>query len=80
MNDKCLNTNSSAENVEEYLGQLEKTDDIELLYYSQEQPFNAEELATVINEERLKKLLAQGDEFLNSLGSEIDDFDDDIFK
>ena len=33
-------------------------------------------LATVINEARLNKLLAQSDDFLNSLNGEIESFDD----
>ena len=74
-NKKFLNTNSSAENVEQHLQELEKAD-YELLYYSQEQTFSAEELARVINEKRLHELLAQSDDFLKSLNSEIKDFDE----
>ena len=65
-----LETNSSAEHVEKHLQELEKAD-YELLYYSQEQSFSADELARLINEERLNELLAQSDEFLTSLGSEL---------
>ena len=65
-----LETNSSAEHVEKHLQELEKAD-YELLYYSQEQTFSADELARLINEERLNELLAQSDEFLTSLGSEL---------
>ena len=72
---KSLDTNSSAENVEQHLQELEKAD-YELLYYSQEQTFSADELARVINEQRLNELMAQSDEFLNSLNSEIGDFDE----
>ena len=72
---KSLDTNSSAENVEQHLQELEKAD-YERLYYSQEQTFSAVELARVINESRLNELLAQSDEFLNSLNSEIGDFDE----
>ena len=72
---KLLDTNSSAENVEQHLQELEKAD-YELLYYSQEQTFSADELARLINEERLNELLAQSDKFLSSVNSEIKDFDE----
>ena len=72
---KLLDTNSSAEHVEQYLQELEKAD-YELLYYSQEQTFSADELARLINEERLNELMAQSDEFLSSVNSEIIDFDE----
>ena len=74
-NKRPLETNSSAEHVEKHLQELEKAD-YELLYYSQEQSFSADELARLINEERLNELLAQSDEFLTSLGSELKDFDE----
>ena len=74
-NKKSLDTNSSAENVEQHLQELEKAD-YERLYYSQEQTFSADELANTINERRLNELMAQSDEFLNSLNSEIGDFDE----
>lgn len=80
MNDdkKSINTNSSAERVEQYLQALDSNSDArEKLYYSQEQTFSADELAQVINERRLNELLAQSDAFLNSLNSEIGDFEDD---
>ena len=73
-NDK-QSTNSSAEHVEQHLQELEKAD-YELLYYSQEQIFSADELARLINEERLNILLAQSDAFLSILNSEIKDFND----
>ena len=75
-NDKnSINTNSSSKNVEQHLQELEKKD-YELLYYSQEQSFSADELARVLNERRLNELLAQSDEFLSGLNSEIEDFDE----
>ena len=74
-NKKPLGTNSSAEHVEKHLQELEKAD-YELLYYSQEQSFSADELVRVINEERLNELLAQSDDFLTSLRSELKDFDE----
>ena len=77
MNDdkQSIDTNSSAEHVEQHLQELEKAD-YELLYYSQEQTFSADELARLINEERLNELLAQSDDFLTSLNSELKDFDE----
>ncbi|MEK6219305.1 MULTISPECIES: hypothetical protein [unclassified Psychrobacter] len=72
---KSLDTNSSAENVEQHLQELEKAD-YERLYYSQEQTFSADELANTINERRLNELMAQSDEFLSGLNSEIEDFDE----
>ncbi len=74
-NKKPLETNSSAEHVEQHLQELERAD-YELLYYSQEQCFSADELARLINEERLNELLAQSDAFLSSLNGEIEDFDE----
>ena len=74
-NKKPLETNSSAEHVEKHLQELEKAD-YELLYYSQEQTFSAEELARVINEKRLHELLAQSDEFLSNVNGEIEGFDE----
>ena len=74
-NKKPLETNSSAEHVEKHLQELERAD-YELLYYSQEQTFSADELARLINEERLNELLAQSDAFLDSLSGEIEDFDE----
>lgn len=71
-NDKA----SSAENFEEYLQTLGNDDAREIRYYSQEQSFNSDELARVVNEKRLNKLLADSDAFLNSLSGEIKDFDE----
>jgi len=79
MNDKkdSMDDKSSANNVEEYLQTLGNDDAREMLYYSQEQAFSSDELARLINEERLNKLMAQSDEFLSNLNSEIGDFDED---
>ena len=74
-NEKRQDMNSSAEYVEQHLQTLEKTDVTEILYYSQEQSFSAEELGKVINEQRLTELLARSDAFLSSLNGEIKDFD-----
>ena len=77
-NDKqAMDSNSSADNVEEYLQTLGNDDAREMLYYSQEQAFSSDELSSVINEARLNELLAQSDDFLTSLNSEIGDFDED---
>ena len=72
---QAMDTNSSADHVDEYLQTLGNEDARELRYYSQEQPFSSEEMTRLVNEERLNKLLAQSDEFLNSLNGEIKDFD-----
>ena len=69
---------SSADSVDEYLQTLGNEDARELRYYSQEQPFSSEEMTRLVNEERLNKLLAQSDEFLNGLNREIRDFDEDF--
>lgn len=80
-NKKSLHTNSSAENVEQHLQELDNNSDArEKLYYSQEQTFSSEELSRVINEQRLNELLAQSDEFLDGLSDEIGDFDEDSDK
>ncbi|MGE6342440.1 hypothetical protein [Psychrobacter sp. NPDC078929] len=68
---------SSADSVDEYLQTLGNEDSREIRYYSQEQPFSAEEMTRLVNEERLNKLLAQSDDFLNGLNGEIKDFDDE---
>lgn len=68
---------SSADSVEQHLRELGNDDAREMLYYSQEQAFSGDELARVINEARLKELLADSDAFLQGLNSEIGDFDHD---
>ena len=68
---------SSADNVDEYLQTLGNEDAREQRYYSQEQPFSADEMTRLVNEERLNALLAQSDAFLSSLNGEIEDFDED---
>ena len=67
---------SSADSVDEYLQTLGSEDAREQRYYSQEQPFSADEMTRLVNEDRLNELLAQSDEFLNGLNSEIEDFDE----
>lgn len=75
-NKKSDGKKSSADNVAEHLERLAGNDAVEQRYYSQEQPFSAEELASVINEARLNELLMQSDEFLSGLSGEIGDFDE----
>ncbi|WLG13153.1 hypothetical protein Q6344_11170 [Psychrobacter cibarius] len=74
---QAMDTNSSADNVDEYLQTLGNEDARELRYYSQEQSFSADELARLINEERLNELLAQSDAFLRGLNDGIKDFEND---
>ena len=69
-------TDSSANSVDEYLQKLGNEDAREQRYYSQEQPFSADEMTRLVNEERLNKLLAQSDAFLSSLNGELRDFDE----
>ena len=76
-NDRRSEINSSADNVDEYLQTLGNEDARELRYYSQEQPFSADEMTRLVNEDRLNELLAQSDAFLSSLNDEIKDFDDE---
>ncbi|WP_288726418.1 5-formyltetrahydrofolate cyclo-ligase [uncultured Psychrobacter sp.] len=68
---------SSADSVDTYLRALGNNDAREKLYYSQEQAFNSDELAKVVNKKRLNELLADSDAFLASLTGEIEDFEDD---
>jgi hypothetical protein len=74
--DKQFEKGSSAEHVDEYLQTLGNEDAREQRYYSQEQPFSADEMTRLVNEERLNELLVQSDAFLNSLNGEIGDFDE----
>ena len=66
---------SSADSVDEYLQTLGNEDARERRYYSQEQPFSADEMTRLVNEERLNALLAQSDAFLSNLNGELKDFD-----
>ena len=77
-NDKKSEKNSSADNVDEYLQTLGNEDARERRYYSQEQPFSADEMTRLVNEERLNELLAQSDAFLQGLSRELKDFDEDL--
>ena len=68
---------SSADRVDEYLQTLGNEDTRERRYYSQEQDFGSEALASIINEARLNELLAQSDAFLHQLTADIESFEDD---
>jgi len=72
---KAMDTNSSADHVDEYLQTLGNEDARELRYYSQEQPFSSDEMTLLVNEERLNELLEQSDAFLSNLNGELKDFD-----
>ncbi|MFK3990297.1 hypothetical protein ACI2JM_08245 [Psychrobacter sp. NPDC064578] len=74
---QAMDTNSSADNVDEYLQTLGNEDARELRYYSQEQPFSSDEMTRLVNEERLNELLAQSDAFLRGLNDGIKDFEND---
>ena len=76
-NDRKSERNSSADNVDEYLRTLGNENAREQRYYSQEQPFSADEMTRLVNEDRLNELLAQSNAFLSSLNDEIKDFDDE---
>ena len=76
-NDRKSERNSSADNVDEYLRTLGNENAREQRYYSQEQPFSADEMTRLVNEDRLNELLAQSDAFLSSFNDEIKDFDDE---
>ena len=80
-NEKLDNDNTtSAENVEQHLQALSGNEDMrELRYYSQEQPFSADFLGSVINEERLMALLAESDAFISHLQDEMKEFDEGDF-
>ena len=67
---------SSADSVDEYLQTLGNEDARERRYYSQEQPFSADEMTRLVNEERLNALLADSDAFLHGLSDELRDFDE----
>ena len=47
-NDKKSEKNSSADNVDEYLQTLGNEDAREIRYYSQEQPFSADEMTRFV--------------------------------
>ncbi|KRG32097.1 MULTISPECIES: hypothetical protein [unclassified Psychrobacter] len=74
---QAMDTNSSADHVDEYLQMLGNEDAREVRYYSQEQPFSSEEMTRLVNEERLNKLMAQSDAFLRSFNDGIKDFEND---
>ncbi|WP_296404714.1 hypothetical protein [Psychrobacter sp.] len=67
---------SSAENVDRYLQTLELTQSREPLRQlsPEEQLFTEEELARLVNPDKLKALMNNGDDFLGYLTGEIDKF------
>ena len=77
-NERADNDNAtSAEHVEQHLQALSGNEDMrERRYYSQEQPFSADFLGSVINEERLTALLEKSDAFISHLQGEIQEFDE----
>ena len=70
-------SSSSAANVERHLLGLEKNNDNEQdSSQIEDQDFDEEQLANVINLKRFQDLLRQSDEFLGHLSGEIDNFGD----
>ena len=79
----CKNTvnsseSSSADNVDRHLQQLEATSKLETQRQlsPEEQLFTEEELARLVNPDKLKALMSNGDDFLGYLTGEIDKFED----
>ena len=72
-------SHSSADNVEQYLLGLESSQSYEENKGQLEDlDLDDDELASVINLQRLQDLLKQSDGFLGHLSGEIDDFDGSI--
>lgn len=69
---------SSADNVDRHLQTLESTATqiLQRQLSPEEQLFTEEELARLINPDRLKALMSNGDDFLGYLTGEIDKFED----
>ncbi|WP_296202820.1 hypothetical protein [Psychrobacter sp. UBA3962] len=69
---------SSADNVDRHLQNLESTATSapQRQLSPEEQLFTEEELARLINPDRLKALMSNGDDFLGYLTGEIDKFED----
>ena len=69
---------SSADNVDRHLQTLEgnATQVPQRQLSPEEQLFTEEELARLINPDRLKALMSNGDDFLGYLTGEIDKFED----
>lgn len=69
---------SSADNVDRHLQTLESTatQTPQRQLSPEEQLFTEEELARLVNPDRLKALMSNGDDFLGYLTGEIDKFED----
>lgn len=69
---------SSADNVDRHLQTLEATSKVatQRQLSPEEQLFTEEELAHLVNPDRLKALMDNGDDFLGYLTGEIDKFED----
>lgn len=81
--DDCKNSvdssaSSSADHVDRHLQQLEATSKLETQRQlsPEEQLFTEEELARLVNPDKLKALMNNGDDFLGYLTGEIDKFED----
>ncbi|SNT70341.1 hypothetical protein [Psychrobacter sp. LV10R520-6] len=69
---------SIADSVEQHLLGLENSNNENLeTSQIQEQGFSEAELSRLVNTEKLQSLLNQSDEFLGSLSSEVEDFNED---
>lgn len=69
---------SSADNVDKHLQTLENSGRVaqQRQLSPEEQLFTEEELARLVNPDKLKALMSNGDDFLGYLTGEIDKFED----
>ena len=69
---------SSADNVDKHLQSLENSGRVaqQRQLSPEEQLFTEEELARLVNPDKLKALMSNGDDFLGYLTGEIDKFED----
>ena len=69
---------SSADNVDKHLQTLENSGRVaqQRQLSPEEQLFTEEELARLVNPDKLKALMSNGDDFLGYLTDEIDKFED----
>ena len=69
---------SSADNVDKHLQSLENSGRVaqQRQLSPEEQLFTEEELARLVNPDKLKALMSNGDDFLGYLTDEIDKFED----
>ena len=78
---KVTRKDSSADNVDQHLQELESSNDKNLKTVQiEEQSFSEAELARLVNTKKLYSLLNSSDDFLSHLGGEIEGFDKDNFK